>query len=514
MNHPPLPTRRQFAVLLLILAVGGFVRFYQIAVPSLWLDEIWSIEMARGLGSQHDLFPDGVIRTDQPDVTTPIGQAPSWEIWTHLRLVIHPPLYFLVMRWWMNLFGDSAWAIRCLSTIVSLFAIGVFFDVCRLLHGPRVGLIAAAIMALAIAQIDIAQEARSYPQLIFLGLCCCDALVRIEYFGATFGRLAFLAVSLVATMLTHYFAAGALAALAIYAMIRLRGHDRNKVIAAFALAGLFTLFVWGWQFRDQMRTFPSFSPGYLQETGSHHVLRTFGRIVKLPVEFFCGEDLGHEIAAPIHVAAALILLVAVWQVRAKPENLLWILWAGGIITTVTFTDLTHHSKILNYLRYTIFASPAVYALIANLDLPKLAPFRSAVPYGVLAILAVLIGLRWREDVPAKMECRGLSQFIDSHAAPDELLVYYNKSQFASPGLWYMCYKFYSPDTHRPWVTLRDAPDANLLAEFNRRQTFWVMGVQPEIDCPPIFPGWTVETVFQNSAADVCRMRYVGPPPIH
>ena len=186
----PHTTRRQLVVLGLVLAVGAFVRFYHISASSLWLDEIWSIEMARGHGSQHDLLPDGIIHTDQPDLTGLANAAPWWKIWSHLQRVIHPPLYFVVMRWWMDCFGNSSAAIRSLSTVASLLAIIVFFNVCRLLHGTRIALIAAAIMTLAIGQINIAQEARSYPQLILLGLCCCDALVRIQLFGANSRRLA------------------------------------------------------------------------------------------------------------------------------------------------------------------------------------------------------------------------------------------------------------------------------------------------------------------------------------
>src|SRR5580658_4312834 len=120
MIEPPSPTRRQSVLLFLILAVAAFVRFYRIAAPSLWMDEIWSIEMAMGRGSAHDNLPTDVIRTDQPNFTSPAEAAPWWSILTHLSGVTHPPLYFVVLRWWIDVFGTRSLAVRALSALFSL----------------------------------------------------------------------------------------------------------------------------------------------------------------------------------------------------------------------------------------------------------------------------------------------------------------------------------------------------------------------------------------------------------
>ena len=124
--------------------------------------------------------------------------------------VAYPPLYHIVLRWWIDLFGNSTAATRALSAVFSLGAIYDLFDICRLLHRPGTALVAAALMALSPAQLDFAQQTRSYAMLILLALACADVLVRIELRGATPRRLALLALLAAATMLTHYFAIGAL----------------------------------------------------------------------------------------------------------------------------------------------------------------------------------------------------------------------------------------------------------------------------------------------------------------
>ena len=124
-NLPPI-SRRHWAILCAVLAAAALLRFYQIGGPSLWKDEIWSVEMAMGRGSVHDQLPPNVIRTDQPDLTGLAAAAPWWSICTHLGGVTHPPLYFVVLRGWMDLFGTGALATRSLSAIFSLAAILVF----------------------------------------------------------------------------------------------------------------------------------------------------------------------------------------------------------------------------------------------------------------------------------------------------------------------------------------------------------------------------------------------------
>ena len=77
-------SRRYLILLGLILLAAAFFRFDQITGPSLWMDEIWSIEMAMGHGSVHDHLPHGIIRSDQPELTSLPAAAPCWSICTHL----------------------------------------------------------------------------------------------------------------------------------------------------------------------------------------------------------------------------------------------------------------------------------------------------------------------------------------------------------------------------------------------------------------------------------------------
>jgi hypothetical protein len=116
-----------------------------------------------------------------------------------------------------------------------------------------------------------------------------------------------------------------------------------------------------------------------------HVLRTLGRAASLPGEFLSPPQFGWERIARI---TAIICILPLFLLRRRPDLLLWTLWAPLCIAPTLAIDLAAGSSSLNHLRYTILASPAVYALLAALT-TRLA---STLLRHALPALAVLAGL--------------------------------------------------------------------------------------------------------------------------
>lgn len=514
-----MPSRRQLAVLAVILVVAGFLRFDRISAPSLWMDEIWSIEMAMGHGSVHDHLPANAIHSDQPDLTGLDSSAPWWSIVTHLGGVTHPPLYFVVLRGWIDLFGTSPRAIRSLSAVFSLAEIVVFFDLCRFQHGPRIALFAAAISAVAIAQIDFAQESRGYPMLICFGLCCANLLIRIEYLGPSRRRLIGLMAFLVATALTHYLSAGALMALAIYAAIRLRGRARTQSAIAFAAAAILILAAWLPLFIEQKHTLPSLAPAFLREArGADHPKMTLFRVIGLPIEFLLGESRGEALTSGL-VLSIFIFTVVLPAIRLLWNRvlLLWVLWGLGTIGFVVAMDLARETTLTGYLRYTILASPAVYAFLAAFDWPPRAFIRDAVAIAAIGLLAIAAIQRNIDGVPAKEDWRTLAHDLDASAGPDDLLVFYNDDPWTSSGTWYMGFKYYNPASRRPWLILNGRANPDLLRQLQSRQVIWLIGRFPQIQGPQLLPGWAAAAdEEQTTAGAFCPLvqaNVPGPAPI-
>src|SRR5580700_2698814 len=330
--RPPRPRLSLFhlVVLLFILLCGTFLRFYRISQPSLWKDEIWSIETSMGRGSLNDRLPANFIRTDQPDLTGLAAAAPWCSIWTHVGDITHPPLYFVLLRWWMDLFGTGAAAIRSLSALASIASIPVFFDVCRFLHGNRISLLAAAIMALSLGQVEYAFDARAYALLVLAGLGCIDLLLRIEFFGATKFRLVTLALCCAGATLTHYIVAGPLLGLGAYAIIRLPTRARWSSLTALAAGAILTLIVWVPLLGTQTRTLPSLAATFLREAHvEKHGKLTLYRVIGLPAEFLLGESGGEVMArrSPNLVLGIFLLTMVLPIVRLywRRDLMLWVL---------------------------------------------------------------------------------------------------------------------------------------------------------------------------------------------
>ncbi|MBV6624336.1 MAG: glycosyltransferase family 39 protein [Rivularia sp. (in: Bacteria)] len=75
----------------------------------------------------------------------------------------HTPLYFILARVWVQIFGDSVIAIRTLSALISLLCFPAIYWLClELFKSPTVGWVAVALMTVSPIHIIQAQNSRPY----------------------------------------------------------------------------------------------------------------------------------------------------------------------------------------------------------------------------------------------------------------------------------------------------------------------------------------------------------------
>jgi uncharacterized membrane protein len=125
-----------------ILALGLVLRFYQIGDDSLWFDEGWSVRVSH-------LGLVDIVRQSVTEDT-------------------HPPLYYLLLHGWVELFGDSEAAVRSLSALLGALLIPVVYRLGIRLVGTSVGLTAALFVAVSELHVRYSQEARMYTLLALL----------------------------------------------------------------------------------------------------------------------------------------------------------------------------------------------------------------------------------------------------------------------------------------------------------------------------------------------------------
>jgi mannosyltransferase len=143
--------RAIWLILLLILALAAFLRFYRIGAQSLWNDEGTSAALA--------------LR-DLATITESAGRD------------IHPPLYYWLLHFWVNGFGASELALRSLSALLGIALVGLVFLTGESLFGAEVGLLAAFLSAVSPFQVYYSQETRMYMLLTAVAALGTYALVR------------------------------------------------------------------------------------------------------------------------------------------------------------------------------------------------------------------------------------------------------------------------------------------------------------------------------------------------
>jgi uncharacterized membrane protein len=125
-----------------------------------------------GIGERTFAHPENFVPgIDMPDwVNHPPERLTATDILRGTLVDGHPPTYFLVLLPWVKTFGTSLVSLRMPSALLGAASVWLLFLVGRRLHGDRVALVAAALLALHGFNIYWGQLARMYVPTAFLML--------------------------------------------------------------------------------------------------------------------------------------------------------------------------------------------------------------------------------------------------------------------------------------------------------------------------------------------------------
>jgi uncharacterized membrane protein len=155
-------------LVIVIFLLGLFFRCANLDRKIFWVDEVATAtrisgytrqeivsQLAdKGVFSPRDLLRDQELsfKKDLGDTINALTKSPE-----------HAPLYFLLARFWRELFGSSVTATRSLSIVFNLLAFPCLYWLClELFKSPAVGCMAIALFSVSPFYIAYAQEARPY----------------------------------------------------------------------------------------------------------------------------------------------------------------------------------------------------------------------------------------------------------------------------------------------------------------------------------------------------------------
>ncbi|GBF79457.1 glycosyltransferase family 39 protein [Aphanothece sacrum] len=158
-----------YKLILLILIIGIFLRFINLDKKIYWHDEIYTSLHITGYLSNEwksKLFNGQIIGINDLQYYLHINPQKTLNDTLNVLAIDdphHPPLYYILVRYWRHLFGDSIIVIRSFSTVMSLFVFPAIYWFCwELFQNSIIGLITIALVAISPFYILYAQEAREY----------------------------------------------------------------------------------------------------------------------------------------------------------------------------------------------------------------------------------------------------------------------------------------------------------------------------------------------------------------
>jgi uncharacterized membrane protein len=319
------------AILLVLFAVVFTHALLVAQNRSLWLDELLSIYFADPTQSLSSLL-DARMRRD-----------------------VHPPLYYVLLHFWMAAFGDHPTAVRLMSLVPVLLGTFIVWLVWKrgLVRLP-LGYFALLIMT-SLGLLYYSHEARAYSLLLLWGLLLTLLSVHFGQFSQSWPRglppwfaAALLAVS-VLSALTHYF--GLLYCGSVILTLtadRLWYRDIKSLISLCAI-GLITLIVGvPWIF---------YTISYLADVGDE------GLWIRNDIDYLW--RFVREVAKDIFSGNGALFLLIVWGAATHFRSLLprreIVLAVASVLLAITIAAaITVYEPVLVYRNMIVFAPALLF----------------------------------------------------------------------------------------------------------------------------------------------------------
>ena len=538
------PTRgkhgTRFTLTLYTLIVVAFVlRIGSITFQSLWRDETDAICFAL----EPLIKTTEAVAGSQPPYCQP---SDTGLLQRFTQQGFNRPLYFLMLRGWIGLAGDSELAVRFPSLVFGTICVALMVALGTRLYKCAIGLIAGTLLAVSAYQVWYSQEAKMYTFITMLALLAIYSLRR----AMEDGRTRWWVTLVVATSLAMY--AHILAALLIPVEVVLfmswQPLSRKRLrpgLIALALLTLPYLPLAVWQLPLV------FTPG---ETGFSHY--TLGEMTSILGTDYTTGILNPMSEIPTLLAIGLAATLAVLGLAASPfshlitwqqsadgkrygrDTALWpssrILLAGHRVTRHVPSTMALLAWLAIPLlsifivsinrpiftdRYLIWIAPAYYLLIA-LGVDTLWRWwRPLAVSGLAALIVVsVLNIQHQATTPFKSDFRAVAATMTREIQPGDVIVfqipyvqftfdYYFRRPYESMAGPYTNY----PGNNDGYLETPAMVFQQLAATFQGRGQVWLVASEvPMWDARDLLRTWLSahgEITYQASFAQVQITRY-------
>ncbi|MBX9656313.1 glycosyltransferase family 39 protein [bacterium] len=356
--------RREFVYLSVIFLLGLTLRLVSLCSESIWLDEAFSIDMAK----------NSVAAIWRGDVLDPGN----------------PPLYYILLHYWMDFFGPTIESARAFSGVAGALGIVATWLLAKACGcAPSVRLLASFLVAVSPSLIYLSRETRVYTLFALVVMLAAAAAEVIVRNGGRLDRQtipAWIAFTVLGASFSylHYYSFLLLAVFGLYLFFRL-SFDGWKLLATLMIsyAVIVAAFLpWLSLFRTQI--------GYgTTRGGSTWIMH----LAVAPLYSLAGHTLvwkenGMAIVALLSGAALLAVYLPsiYWAIREERLPLLPVFLPVGLIAVAILISVTKSPMLQS--RYLSVIFPCLMIIIAAGLVSGFKRF----PNGALFASLVLFGL--------------------------------------------------------------------------------------------------------------------------
>lgn len=306
--------------------------------------------------------PDGLWNDEY--ISWMISAKPLFDgFWTGIKSQCHMPFYYLYLKFFMSLFGQSDLVLRLTSIFSGILSIiAMYFT--GLEKNKKTGLIAALFTAISSFLIYYSQEVRFY-SLLFL-FSALSVLFTIKLTKNTnLKNLVLLLISDLLIIFTHTIGFVYVFFNLVYVSIKLFKEYKQSIIKLWISAGILgilaiplilKIFTTN-SFSQWWSSFSISNWGFLITDYFSPVLTN---LVSAPANFFYNFHLGFIIFALIPSLIAIFWISA--SVKKDNDNLMLLLTSLGVIAVLSITALT--GKLVFITKYSIEIYPVLLLMAA------------------------------------------------------------------------------------------------------------------------------------------------------
>jgi len=353
------------------------------------------------------------IRLDESQ-TIWVASKPINTVWRLIGEDVHVPLYFTILHFWMQVFGNTIISARIPSFIFYLLTLYVLYKFSLESANKKVALLAVLLFSLSPFILWYSFEARMYTQFAFFSSLSTLFFLRMVRSRADSGKLGFfLSTSL--GVYTHYFYMFFLVSQGIYLLWHLhinKTFARNfKLFGAYLLmSALSILMLVPWVIYVYTLGQTSNSEPLIPPPNSFNIFQTFA--------FFL---FGFQ--SPVTQG----LIVALWPMiiilQRRKLNVLNL----GYFETVTLVPvllffLVSFIKPIFLARYLIFTVPSLFFLLANVLLVFSRRVSTVIVSLIfLVIFGFLVYQNISANTPVKENYRGVTIYLNQNVSQSDIV---------------------------------------------------------------------------------------------